>query len=419
MLEPQSTELQYKTECFIDNAVENASIDMGSRMVLIIYGDRPKIESIVAGQHIIPADDGVIYMDAQYNTWKGKRAQKSEMLMDYASELLAQLEPIHRAGAMLLGTAGLRNEVNGISEIFSAWAIADSCEGGCIKPYNKTKYAWRQREKLDHAPFKRTNRRIHSPKWIKRYIAAADESNQMRTLWHALKARNEARPACLDANGAWHVFDADYAKQRERFKAKERAAFAQIMAGGTRPGMPKLEQQKIWRQKRKVAARSALFAAGILGAGTVSAFAAGLPIDLEGHHSVLQISKRSTIHSAGHGSLDIALLSKEKTKLADLCFYIEKSPAIDQLAALALAMQCGEDREIIATANVVKISPSGIGHELLPGRQLPIGRNQIYNARELRNSTYWQETQQIWTGLIGEYVFHRDWKYVKNIGQTI
>ncbi len=438
MLEPQSTELPSQTEYLLDQAVEASELDMGSRMVLIVYGDRTRIEGIVGGGWTpAVAEDGVIYLDRLSDRrWKFERQRKGVALMAYAGELLADLDPLRRAGALLLGTAGLLTMADGLAECFSGWAIEDSCEGGALEPFDRSKRTPWQHMKRDRLPFKRVGRRLHAPKWMRRYVGLHQEEGpgQMRSLWNAVKARSaEAR---VDVDAAWTVFDEDFTRMRERLRQRERVQMARIMA----EGIPALHPRKVTykiaradrialRQKRKAAIRSAIFAAGLLGAGTVSAFAAGRTVHIAGQDAILEIAKRGSIYASNHAALEIVLLDKSRAKLADLCLYVQDTPAIDQLAALALAMEAGEERELIATANITKIAPAGIGHALLAEKYkatehardaiIPYdaGALSIYEARRLHNATYWAETKDIWIDTLGTYVFNRDWKRVRSLGR--
>ena len=430
MLEPQTTELPDQTEHFLDGAVEASELDMGSRMVLIVYGDRERINGIVEGQHVLPAEDGVVYMDcAQGRRRIIERQQKGEALMAYASELLADLDPLHRAGAALLGTAGLRTVLDGLAKCFAGWAIEDSCEGGALEPFSRAKLTFYQHEKRDRAPSKKAGRRLHAPKWVRRYVDhhAKEGPAGMRQLWNVIKARPSETG--VDPDAAWTVFDEDYARMRDRLRQRERVMMARIMTEGAitpRPRKITYKEKAALRQKRKVAVRSAIFAAGLLGVETVSAFASGRTVHLTGQEAVLQIAKRGSIYAGGHSALEIALLDTKREKLADLCLYVENTPAFDQLAALALAMEAGEERELIATANLTKIAPAGVDHPLLKGRMdirhaRVIGLDQHRfgndNARQIRNATYWDETKELWIETLGTYIFNRNWKHIKGIGR--
>ena len=229
MLEPQTIELPDQTEHFLDGAVEASELDMGSRMVLIVYGDRDRINGIVEGRHVLPAEDGVFYMDtAQGRRWIIERQQKAEALMAYAGELLPQLDPLRRAGAALLGTAGLRTVMDGLAECFAQWAIEDSCEGGSLEPFNRAKLTPWQHEKRDRAPSKKASRRLHAPKWIRRYVDhhAKEGPAGMRQLWNVIKARPSE--TSVDHAAAWTVFDEDYERMRDRLRQRERVMMARV-----------------------------------------------------------------------------------------------------------------------------------------------------------------------------------------------
>lgn len=442
MLEPQTGELRHEHEYWLDESVEAGELDAGSRMVLLIYGERPRIDAILEGTHWLPCDAGITTSGTAFDKYTNKRNRKAAQLAAYASELLDQLDPLHRHGAMLLSVARLRQGIDGMASVMAYWAIEDSCEGGCMQPFDRKQYGQRQLERRDRKPFRRVNRQLHDPKWIRRYLNTISEPAQMRAVYGVLRQRRASLvDTCQDTEPAWSIFDADYARQRAGFDARQRQAYDRIMATPAEP-IPDIavriklsrKDRAIRRQSRKIAVRSALFAAGLIGASSVNAFVSGRPVYIDGHEAVFEVSRRYSVHLKGMGAIDINLMDKDRTKLAGLCLYVEGTPALDQLSALALAVQSGEEREMIATANLLNITPDGAGHALLDGRQeyrneimtrlreaagTPAVSLIIYHdarsAREARNSAYWQETGGMWIDTLGKYVFGYDWKKVKPV----
>ncbi len=439
MLDPQKSELPHETEYFLDGAVECLDLDAGTRVVLIVFGDRQRIQDIVEPR--IPWSPGRVGADApldkvdtkaRFSRFKAKRIAKCDQLTAHADELLTQLGPIYRLGAHITAVNNLLTSLRAHASCYADWAMTDANEGGAMEDYDRRKLSWHQHERRDKESTKRVSRKLHAPAWIKDYVERKPESYQMRAIWHTLARRGVPKYNESQLDAALGVFDAAYERHRERVAAAQQRAYDAFVADVTRAKAPKKPPYRIVKQERKVAKRAAIFAAGLLGASTVSAFAAGQPVHIEGSNMVFEVKKRGTIHRVGHGSLDFAVLDKDRTKLADLCFFIEGTPAIDQLTGLALAVRAGEETEILDTANVIKVAPAGVGHELLGARSvqaepqiipraewrngviMPVG-HVPHDARRARNNAYFAETKDIWIETLGKHVFNREWKNVKGM----
>ena len=441
MLEPQKSELPHETEYFLDGAVECLDLDAGTRMVLIVFGDRQHIADIVEPRILWkagpPGKDGFEKAQdrSKFGRFKAKRLEKCDQLTSHADELLAQLDPVYRLGSHITAVNGLLTTLRSHAEVYADWAMTDACEGGAMEDYDRKKLTWYQHAARDREGTKRVARKLHAPAWIKRYVETHEESNRLRQLWHTLVRRGVPKFNESQLDAALTVFDAAYAQHRAKVQVAQQRAYDAFVAEVTadaavRKGYVKKPPYRILRQKRKVAKRAAIFAAGLLGASTVSAFAAGQPVHIEGQSMVFEVKKRGTIHRSGHASLELSVLDKGRTKLADLCFFIEGTPALDQLTGLALAVQAGEEKDILATANLTKVEPAGVGHELLGARSKPVElvpraafinsvimpTNHIpQDARRARNDTYWAETKDIWINTLGVHVFNREWKNVRGM----
>ena len=415
-LEPQKPELPHETEYWLDQAVEFGDMDAGTRMLLIIFGDRKRIESILEGREAWTFPDALynrVETHARFERFKMRRLRLNEQLIAHAEELLAQLEPIYRIGSHLTAMNGLLTSLRSTASYYAESAMVDSLEGGNQAAFNPNKYNWREQQTRDMAPTKRVSRRLHAPAFVKRYVEAQEESLHMRKLWHTLMRRGIPPYRTEEAQAAQAIFDDAYELHRTRVTAAQDRALASFIGELRAP-----EPHRIQKQKRKSAKRAALFAAGLLGASTISAFASGKPVHIEGQSMVFEVRKRASIHRIGHAALDIAVLDKSRTKLADLCFYIQGSPTIDQLSGIALSVQAGEEREVLATANITRVTPAGVCHELLGERTKPAiyaltGRAEPDTLRRMRNDRYWAETRSVWIDTLGVYVFNREWKKFK------
>ena len=445
MLEPQKSELPHETEYFLDGAVECLDLDAGTRMVLIVFGDRQRIADIVEAREPWKAtpvgkDGAEKAMDrARFERFKARRLAKCEQLTAHADELLTQLGPVYQLGAHITAVNSLLTALRGHASCYADWAMTDANEGGAMEDYDNRKLTWHQHEKRDKEGTKRVSRKLHAPAWIKDYVKRKKESYQMRAIWHTLTRRGVPKYDESQLDAALGVFDDAYARHRDRVNAARQRAMdafiAETSAWSKGVKEKKRVPYRILKQNRKVTKRAAVFAAGLLGASTVSAFASGQPVHIEGQHMVFEVKKRGALHRVGHAALELSVLDKGRTKLADLCFFIEGTPALDQLTGLALAVRAGEEKDILDTANVTKVAPAGVGHELLGARSKPVDqietmRNHVaqygmiaanhvpHDARRARNDAYFEETKDIWIDALGRHVFNREWKNVKGMMTT-
>ena len=432
MIEPQKSELPHETEYFLDGAVECLDIDAGTRMVLIVFGDRARIDNILEcrekwnpGLTGYDAKRDRAEVAARFSRFKAQRLAKCDQLTAYADELLAQLGPVYQLGSHMTAVSGLLTTLRAHASCYADRAMTDANEGGAMEDFDRRKLTWYQHEKRDKESTKRVSRKLRAPAWIKDYIERKPESYRMRALWHALNRRGVPKYTEAQLDAALTVFDAAYEQHRARIESAQRRALEAFRSEVT--GQKKKVPYRIVKQERKVAKRAAIFAAGLLGASTVSAFAAGNPVHIEGERMIFEAQRRGTIHRCGHSALYLSLLDKSRAKLADLCFFIEGTPALDQLTGLALAVRAGEEDDILATANITKVAPAGVGHELLGERSKPVDRAAFVagvivfarhvpqDARRVRNEAYWQETKDIWIDILGVHVFNRKWKRVKGL----
>ena len=113
----------------------------------------------------------------------------------------------------------------------------------------------------------------------------------------------------------------------------------------------------------------------------------------------------------GHMGLHVtAACPTTGVRLADLCVYHENTPALDQLTALSLAMQAGEEDEILKTANLSRVTDAGRAHPLILERGIAERRVRRYDEVREKNEAYWLETKQMWTDTLGVFVLGRMWR---------
>lgn len=125
------------------------------------------------------------------------------------------------------------------------------------------------------------------------------------------------------------------------------------------------------KRKRKVLAKSAQFLRDLVGGETARLFIGGDRVEIEGRRFLFSI-KVQRMYADSHGALDIAVLEKKsKDRLCNLCWYVEKTPAIDQVSAMILAVQTGREDEILKIGNAFSLEHDAIlrhshVHDVIP-----------------------------------------------------
>jgi hypothetical protein len=379
----------HEVEYFLDCAQEAVEMDACTAMTLRLYGD----------------DASLLPLATQRFCSFRKRLDHCMSMAEIADGILARLPPARRAGLVHLGLRGVSYETVQMAEVFSNWAIDDATEGGDLEPF-------RDRPRCRGGTiFKRTARRLHSPKFVRRYVKHhAREADHLQALADLVirRARELPGPAALDRS-----LTEDWRAQLNHRKTVEQRV-----------------SRRDARKARKVVLRSLRSALGICGPETVTAFLRGEEVKLVGAESILVLRKRGLLTDRGHGCVSVGLLDRNGIRLADLCTFVEGTPTLDQLSAFALWMGSGEDRAVLETANVITLSPAGEGHPLLarkaetrlrirdealaelvrlvgPDRaadligepiagRRPFIRQITYEERRARNDAYWEETKGHW-----------------------
>lgn len=396
MLAVRQKPLSPGVEYFLDAAEECTELDACSAMVLRLYGDEASLRPICTSGY-------TNYRDRQ---------QKCLGLSVLADGILPQLPSDRRAGLVHLGLRYIIIQTIEIAKLCAQWAMEDSIEGGCLEPF---RYRVRARNGIT---FKRTDRRLQSPKFIRRYARriVPYEFSHLRSLAAIALRRSKEFRAAPD-----RTILADHRKLLSyRIHQNEKG------------------NRKTLRADRKMIRRSLQTATNIVGENTVRAFLRGEEIKLIGHESMLVLRKQGKLTDYGCGCLSIGLADRNGTRLADLCTYIENTPTLDQLAGFALWMNVGEDRKVLQTANIISVAePKNADHPLLklmdhgPARERALtdliqaigedrtrnilaiitqkrrpftGRQLTFEQQRERNGTYWNETKDHWIEAILTHV---------------
>lgn len=165
----------------------------------------------------------------------------------------------------------------------------------------------------------------------------------------ALRAGEDIRIMGLDA------FRAARAELDGLYRAAERRRMETVRAEVPGPAAVR-EPKRVRKARRRPLRRSVEFLAAIAGAKRARAFVTGDDVLVEGKRFDFRVRK-GVLSSNGHGGMNITVTDKDSVEIADLCFYFRDMPAADQLAALVMHVQSGEEDGILRAANVIRAHP--------------------------------------------------------------
>lgn len=446
MLDLQYRPLQHETQYALDVLIDENSIDSASAVVLKLYGDRALVDGIV---------------ERREESWRRKLGIAAE-LMDYSTDLIGQM-PLDRQGALASVTLTHLDYMSRDTAKFMAmWAIGDLVEGGNGEHANRPVRCRRGTA----MPFKKDWRRLHSPNWIRRYVKHEAESWRVRRVAdHVLPRFRGLDPALI--HGGLELFQEDKAESDRRRRAYEAEQWAKInaqIAAGIpadeairqpdnvivrlKPGIrKKLRRERL--EYRKVARRGIATAQAIVGPEKTAAFVRGEPVLLEGVNLNFAIQRTGSVAGKGHGQISLEAVRTDGMPLADLCFYVEDTPAIDQLTAVALHCAAGEEHEIVVAANLIRAQTGCLDHPAfqqkmaervallaeragqralvldddgvtplyvegpnwhkIAGIHLPVEFRELADKRD---EDYWQETSHVWTEAFQVFMVGAKWRKV-------
>lgn len=397
MLAVRPNQLPHEIEYMLDCAVDASTIDAGSRLVLVLYGDRDLIENLYGNVK------NLRFSDHRYRIYPALR--------QHADELITQLDPVRQLGSVLLSMLTLRYNVTTMAKFMAQAAIEDNCEGGTLKPWRHGGWL----SKWDTTPPKKLQRRLRSQRWIRNYIRTFNETGEMRDINTLILSRlsrvNKDALTPPNIHAASSVFQGDLAIQAQRLKARETRAWAAMLAN-TGKYAAKIAE----REERKRIKRAARTACTVLSPTMVSRFVAGEPVTLAGNTVNLLVQRRAPLAYQGHGALRLEVQAHNGAHLADLCYYHTDTPVIDQLTAIELTLLAGDEDELLNSANVTGITEAGLSHPALEGRiahhrfeeAVVATLDTVRNRRQARNDRYWQKMGKVWIDILNRQVFGRN-----------
>lgn len=441
MLEPQALPVPMDTEYGIDVLLDEMSIDAATANVVTLYGDREIIADIM---HKRMPNDERDYLDS----WRSARQQTrtaAARLMAYGTDLIGQLPPEKQGAFASIALTHMDYTTRHTAEFMAHWAIGDKAEGGYGEDYNRPPRC----QKNSVWPYKKDVRRLYAPAWIRRYVKQEDECRRVRRIGSVVTGRLTHLDPELIAGGI-EVFRVELQEADQRRQAYEAQQWEQIRedmrAGATAQEVlfePRItfkkrvlaNLRKRDRKERKILKRGMATANLIVGEDKTRAFLKGEAVTLEGVNLDLVVTKRGRAAGLDYSQIGLAAATKDGTKLADLCFYIEDTPAIDQLTAVALHAAAGEEQDIVNIANIINIAPVALDHPAFVAKSeaqavarimaaaedrtpIEIEDDAFYipnlakphltvsfrdRARD-RDQQYWQDTKHIWLEATGVYL---------------
>lgn len=377
----------------LDNMLDDWGLDEGSYMALNLFVPRLPILALLDASGTGDVRIGL-----------HRREMLSEQLLDLVDATLPDLPDEVRSGLGWASLAWLRRDFYGLAKVYSDWAHEDEIVGGCMKKFLRVRRIRRNGE-----VYPRTMRRLLSPAFIARFVKQQRESMQRRRMATRILNRVERVGDPVDCLGG---FAEEMAAQRERARQEAYKRFRTL--GSVKDINPAMER-KLLRKRRGVIKRSLNFASAVLSADQIRTFAHGKAVRISGQTLDLLVSPTGGMADCGHGALHVEAAAPGGQALASLCTYQDKTPALDQLASLSLAMGAGEEAEIISVANIVQMHPGGREHPLLAEREnrhIAVGAERraaqadnwtvidrswwSYGETRNRQRSYWDATKHIW-----------------------
>ena len=376
---------------FLDCALDSHDVNPFCHGALTLYGDPKVVSGIV--------DSSVDMYDRINNT-----CPKGLSLDAYAYSLT--IPTVERRALVASALIAEPSRLKDLAECLSSWNYDDSTEGGALEPFRRG----HERLNRDETPWKRTAAKLHAPLAIRRYVKLHRSQAAQKRL-AAENLRRETWPSSpSEASAITEIFSE---RRRQYIAAAQRLAITQL---STLEGTLTRHKIKVVREQQKIARRAAASAESILGAESVRIFARGDPVFLSGHLFVFAVTGSAL--AIGNGATTIALLKTEDRKpLAGLCLYFDGTPALDQLAAIALHIRAGEELDLVDAGNLYAVTAEGVADPYLASRMIS-RRADIDNAarpvRDLRRrydlrAAYIEESRVKYLAVVGPLVWGRDY----------
>ena len=401
MIELQATQIPPDVEYGLDTMLEHGDLDAMTHTAVKLYAPRRTLMDILDGAGEWKDGDTVERVVS-------RRLRTIANLDRVADDILARL-PLEDRGALAwAGIGHMRYEIGSLAEICAHWAIEDEICGGCMKPYKRSTMSnWNRR----YQPGPRVKRKLYAPSWIRRYVKLNSDASRLRAKGFRLTERVRDVPLDLVRDGAARL-TSQLQAQHEGYRVTNQR---RVNAWALHDGIKFREHGRVKRKRRAIIKRAVATATDVLGPDMVRDFVRGKAVRIPGQTVDLEVGSYGSSAAMGHSAVAVALLDPGSgRRLANICVYHPRTPAMDQLVAFALAMQAGEEEEIIRTGNLSAVTELGMQHPLVAER----GRAAFEARQEARRNdpmtttkiAYWNDTQAHWTESLGVFTLGRVWK---------
>lgn len=337
--------LPHDIQYILDEALEQDDLNGFDHLVLTLFADRQQLEYIISA----PRPSG----------WKNGTAPMCLVLDELAHNTADNL-PIEEQTALIAASL-LREKprLESLAWCHADWNYTDSTEGGALKPFKR-----RARVDSRDRPIGQIKRRLRDQRSINRFVAGVDCESTFHAEKLALPLRQ--RRVWPDHPSQADQLEQYFAEQHRRYNAARERATAQYMSQSHK--QPVRQRKREQQSLRKAVIRSAEAASAVIGRGNVMTLARGEPVFITGQEVTFRLAIRQ-LHQLGHGALDIHLCDKTGiNRLADVCLYFDDTPALEQVAAIAMHIEAGEELELVKTGNLSNISPAGAMHPVVGER---------------------------------------------------
>ncbi len=393
-MDMQTVPLPPDVEYFIDAALEHEELDACAALTLKLYAPRVTLMNIIDQEY---KHDGP--------AWMRQRVRKCDDLTALADGTHCQLPADVRDPLAWAGVRHVRHWVTGTANMMAWWAQEDMIKGGCAEPYKQARNRahWRHIDAYTLMPSQR--RRLYNHGWIRKYVHQSPEKKRLSVMGVRTRARTRGLD-WLSVKDHAEKIAAMLEAQHESYRRTNERAIRQFVARELK------QPRALTKAHRKVAVKAAATAERVIGRENLTRWNTAQPVTITGSTIAFDVARSNSSTTMGHGGLILTAVDKDTgRKLANMCFYHEKTPALDQLTALALAVAAGEEAEIVATANLSNVTDLGARHPLIEGHKS--AREGQWRPRDIvreRNEEYWQATKSVWLETLGTLVLGQDWK---------
>lgn len=372
-MEAQPLPLDPESQFFLTSELDAGRIDKATLLLLYLYADRSTVSRITRS-------DGT------------RRCKVGDALL-VAECLVPFVPPRILYGLSVEAVYSLIKTTRSLAECLADWARIDEVDGGAMELFRRRS---RRTRGGRGEPTAKVARRLASSEFIRRRVRAAPQARDLRRVAGLVGdfCRQHGRVDLDDEEGLG-VLDWVNATLNEQ---RRRATEARMRAAG---GSPRLAR----RRTRRVLRRSAALAGAVLGAEGLRTLLRGEEVRVAGPTLSLGIELSGSPAVVGHGALNLRILDRSGEPLGDLCTFVEGTPALDQVAALALLVRGGGEMELLEKGNVSRLTMAGRHHPALVARtDADAERFRERCDRERKEAAeYWGRTGEEWVRALAVY----------------